>query len=137
MKKNLLKLVAVFAIVMATACIAHAQTSFICSHRSACIVDDDFNLSNCTENDENSTFIFDDDFTTITHVLGSKRTVYSIDEDEIEYEEGESITFYTYNKDGDPYVFVVTLDDDVSILMFYEDSKENLWVAVYDVDEIE
>ena len=134
MKKNLLRLIAVFAIVMTTACVAKAQTSFVCSHRYACIINDNNELTNCSDRDENSTFIFDDDLTTITHVIGSKRTVYYIDEDEIEYEEDESITFYTYTEDGDIYAIIVTLDDEVNILVFYQDNKDNLWVVTYDVD---
>lgn len=137
MKKSLLKLIAVFAIVLTTAGFAQAQTSFICSHKSACIIDDDYNLTNCSDKDENSTFIFDDELTTITHVVGSKRTVYFIDQDEIEYEEDESITFYTSTADGDIYAIIVTLDDEPAILMFYQDSKDNLWVATYQVDDVQ
>ena len=142
-RSSLLRIAAVFAFVLATASFASAQTTkFNCSSLTTCqvfFVDDEEQWDNCTDSFGTYSFTIDDDFTTVKFSNGSRKTVYSIDQDAIEYEEDVAVTLYAYSKDGEPCVIIVTLDnpDEVFIAFYRQDDNEDVWLDLYEVDSIE
>lgn len=133
-KTSLLKVIAIFAFVFAMGFFANAQTSFSCSSRSTCLLDENNDIVDCTDKTESSLFKFNEELTMVTHTTESNKTVYYIHNSEYD-EEDNSFTFEVTSENGNNYVFFV-FPDDKQIAVYFIDEDNDSWVIVFNVKAI-
>lgn len=133
MKKLFLTSIAVFAFFM-MAVVCKAQTSFSCTERSTCLLDEDLNVVDCINSEEASLFVFNDAETMITHTTDKGKTTYFVHDKE--FNSNYDTFIYEVTSDtGNEYLFYID-PDDKSIHVFYSDEDDDIWVVSFKVKAI-
>lgn len=133
-KPALLRILILFTFVFSMGFLAQAQTSFSCGTRTTCLLDKNDDIKNCSEKDESSLFVFNDNVTMITHTTESNKTVYYIKESEHD-EEDNSFTFEVVSENGNDYVFFVFPNDE-QIAVYFVDDEGDKYVVLFEIKAI-
>ena len=133
-KESLIKSIAIFTFLFAMGFFTQAQTSFSCTTRTTCLLDEYGEIDNCSEKSESSLFVFNEAVTMITHTTESNKTVYYINDNEYD-EEDNSFTFDVTSENGNDYTFYVFPDDNY-IAAHFVDKDDNTWVIVFKIKKI-
>lgn len=134
-KASLLRIIAIFAFVLTMGCFAQAQTTFNCSSRTYCLLDDNYDIEGCDDTEEvSTTFVFNEEVTAVTHSTGTNETVYYITDSEYD-EDDNSFTFEVTSENGNDYIFFIFPDDNQFVALYVDDEGDT-WIVLFEIDSI-
>lgn len=126
--KKLLFLAIAFCAMMT----AQGQTSFSCTERATCLLDDNMEVIDCIHREEASLFVINSAETMITHTTDETKTTYYVKARDVE---DDTFTYTVKSDTGNDYIFHFDTSD-MTVMALYTDEDADVWAVRFKVKAI-
>lgn len=117
------------AIALCAMMTARSQTSFSCTERATCLLNDNKEVIDCVNREEASLFVINSSETMITHTTEDIKTTYYVKEREVDE---NSVTYTVKSDTGKDYILHFDTSD-MTILAIYSDEDDDVWAVQFKV----